>query len=240
MTNNMNYRKLYDKLVTSRKSLNRKKNLEVYYEAHHIKPKCFGGDGDCRNIKHPNIVLLTPKEHYIAHLLLVAIYPESPAMKKALWNMCITGKKERYKPFARTFEKIRLAYIASVQDSGGTFYGKKHTIESLVKIGAASKGRKANLGNRYSEETRKKLSEIAKQRKLSNQTRKKISKATCGGNHYKAIPIVCEKTGQIFGSGKELSEYTGIPSSTIRRWLNGTTPAPYTFHYKRQNLAYDQ
>jgi len=236
----MNYKKIYNQLMTSRKSLNRTKGLNTYYEAHHIKPKCFGGEGDCRNTKHSNIVLLTPKEHYIAHLLLVAIYPDSPAMKKALWSMCNTGKEKRYKPSAKTFEKIRLDYIKSVQGEGGTFYGKKHTIESLIKIGKASKGRKANLGNRYSEKTKKRLSEIAKQRKISKQTREKISKAISGGNHYRAIPIVCKKTGQIFGSGKELSNFTGIPFSTIRRWLNGTTQTPSTFHYQRQNLAYDQ
>jgi hypothetical protein len=237
----MDYRNLYDKLMTSRKSLNRKKGSETYYEAHHIKPRCFGGDGDCRNTKHPNIVLLTPKEHYIAHVLLVAIYPESPAMKKALWNMCTTGKKERYKPSARIFEKIRLDYLTSVQGEGGTFYGKRHTIESLIKIGAASKGRKANLGKKHTEEAKEKMANARRGKIfISDETKLKISKAIGGGNHYKAIPIVCEETGQVFGSGKELSEYTGIPFSTIRAYLNGRSKAPENFYYKRQNLAYDQ
>lgn len=237
----MNYKKIYDQLMTSRKCLNRKKGLNIYYEAHHIKPKCFGGEGDCRNTKHPNIVLLTPKEHYIAHLLLVSIYPDSPAMKKALWNMCNTGKEKRYKPSAKTFEKIRLEYIKSVQGEGGTFYGKKHTIESLIKIGKASKGRKANLGNKHTTKTKRKMSNARRGKIfITEETKKKISKAISGGNHYRAIPIVCKKTGQIFGSGKELSNFTGIPFSTIRRWLNGTTQTPSTFHYQRQNLAYDQ
>lgn len=236
----MNYKKIYNSLVIKCKNQNRKKGIGVYYEAHHIVPRCFGGEGDYRNAKHPNIVLLTAKEHYIAHLLLVAIYPDSPCMLKALWNMCQTGKVERHRPSARTFERIRNEYSKSTIGKNGSFFGRKHTQESLIKIGAASKNRKANLGNKYSEETRKRLSEVAKQRKFSKETRKKISNAIGGGNHYKAIPIVCTRTGKVFGSGKELSEETGIPFSTIRRWLNGTTPPPESFHYKRQNLAYDQ
>jgi hypothetical protein len=237
----MNYKKLYNNLMISRKFLNRKKGLNIYYEAHHIKPKSFGGEGNYRNTKHPNIVLLTPKEHYIAHLLLVAIYPNSSAMKKALWNMCNTSKKQRYKPSAKTFENIRLDYIKSVQGVGGTFYNKKHTKESLIKISNASKGRKANLGNKHTDESKKKISEARKGKIfISNETKIKISKAISGGNHYNAIQIICEKSGKIFGSGKELSEYLQIPFSTIRRWLNGTTKPPNTFHYKRQNLAYDQ
>ena len=226
--------------MTRCKNQDQKKGTGVYYEAHHIKPRCFGGEGDGRNTKHPNIVLLTPKEHYIAHLLLTAIYPDSPAMWKALWNMCNTGNDKRYKPSARIYQTIRSSYIVAVKGAGNHFYGRKHNQESLIKIGAASKGRKANLGNKYSKETRKRLSEIAKQRTFSKETREKIAAAIGGGNHYKAIPIVCMKTGQVFGSGKELSEFTKIPFSTVRRWLNGTTPKPESFHYCRQNLAYDQ
>ena len=42
----------------------------VYCEAHHIIPKCLGGSDD-----KTNIILLTAREHYIAHLLLRRIYP---------------------------------------------------------------------------------------------------------------------------------------------------------------------
>jgi hypothetical protein len=236
----MNYKNIYNNLTDKNRFGYRTKNNGVYYEAHHIVPVCFGGDGDRRNINHPNIILLTPKEHYLAHLLLVKIYPSSPCMKKALWNMCSTNKGKRYIPSAKIFEQIRSEYIESVKGKNGTFYGKTHTKESLIKIGNASKGRKHNLGKKHTDEFKRKLSEIRKGTHLSKETKEKISKTIGGGNHYKAIPIVCKKTGKIFGSGKELSIETGIPFSTIRRWLNGTTPPPKTFHYIRQSLAYDQ
>ncbi len=44
--------------MISRKCMNRKKSSETYYEAHHIKPRCFGGEGDSRNSKHCRMVKL--------------------------------------------------------------------------------------------------------------------------------------------------------------------------------------
>lgn len=222
------------------KLLSRTKNNGVYYEAHHIIPVCFGGLGDGRNLKHPNIVLLTPKEHYIAHLLLVAIYPDSACMLKALWNMSSVGSDLRYKPSARTFHRIREEYAKNIRGEKASFYGKKHSKESLLKISIASKGRKPNLGKKLSDETKKKISKSHMGKTITDESKKKIQKALSGGNHYNAIPVICTKTGKIFGSGKELSEFTKIPFSTIRRWLNGYTKSPANFHYKRQQLAYDQ
>lgn len=71
----MNYEKIYSKLVNQAKNQNREKNQKNYYERHHIIPKCFGG----RNTKD-NLVLLTAKEHYIAHRLLVEV--QVPGTKK--------------------------------------------------------------------------------------------------------------------------------------------------------------
>ena len=61
----------YKKLCESRKQngLN-KRQLVFYTEKHHITPKCLGGTDD-----KSNLVLLTPEEHYVAHQLLVKIFP---------------------------------------------------------------------------------------------------------------------------------------------------------------------
>src|SRR6056297_1414304 len=63
------YSKIYDNLIKSRKSLDRKKTDNCYYENHHIIPRSLGGSN-----KKSNMVLLTPREHCIAHLLLVRMY----------------------------------------------------------------------------------------------------------------------------------------------------------------------
>ena len=61
----MNYLEHYYRLCHSRKELNRSKSDPYYYELHHITPKSFGGSDTLKNL-----VLLTAREHYIAHLLL--------------------------------------------------------------------------------------------------------------------------------------------------------------------------
>lgn len=229
----MDYKNIYQQLINKTKLENRKKSNTVYYEAHHIKPKSFGGEGDCRNTKHPNIVLLTPKEHYIAHLLLVAIYPNSPAMYKALWNMCNVKKDLRFKPSAKTYCRIRKEYIKNTLGSNNHFFGKTHSSESRKKIGTASIGRQTFLGKTHTIETKQKISEFRKGKITSDETKNKISISISGGNHYNAKKIECLKTGKIFGSGKELSEHLNKPFSTIRSYLNGRVLAPEWFHYKR-------
>lgn len=229
----MNYKVIYENLVNKAKSENRKKSEKVYYEAHHIKPKSFGGEGDCRNTNHPNIVLLTPKEHYIAHLLLVAIYPNSPAMHKALWNMCNLKKDLRFNPSAETYSRIRNEYIKNISGVNNHFYGKQHSFETKQKISRKAIGRQTFLGKKHTEESKLKMSKYRLGKKLSQAAIVKIKLNSSGGKHYNAKQIYCLKTSQIFGSGKELSEYLNKPFSTIRAYLNGTIQKPDWFHYKR-------
>lgn len=66
----MNYNKIYQQLVLNRQS--RIITEGVYYEEHHIIPKSEGG-----NNKVSNLVKLTPREHYIAHLLLWKAQPNN-------------------------------------------------------------------------------------------------------------------------------------------------------------------
>ena len=60
----MNYKRIYDQLIEKRK-LNILSRDKCYCEEHHIKPVSFGGSND-----KDNRVMLTAKEHYIAHHLL--------------------------------------------------------------------------------------------------------------------------------------------------------------------------
>ena len=67
----MNYKKHYDLLIERSKT----RVLEGYVEKHHIIPKCLGGTDD-----KGNLAILTPEEHFLAHQLLIKIYPNSPPL----------------------------------------------------------------------------------------------------------------------------------------------------------------
>lgn len=85
----MTSKEKYDSLIKKAKSENRVKGEGVYYEGHHIVPKCVGGKGHSNGWRtHPNIVLLTPQEHFWAHVWLIDMYPDHEyKMRWALQSM---------------------------------------------------------------------------------------------------------------------------------------------------------
>lgn len=76
----MNYQKHYSLLIERA----RNRILDAYTERHHIIPRCLGG----RN-KKENLVSLTPEEHFVAHQLLVKIYPDNHKLIKAAVMMSV-------------------------------------------------------------------------------------------------------------------------------------------------------
>lgn len=79
----MNYQQHYDRLIERGRS----RKLEGYKERHHVIPTCLGGTNE-----KSNIVELTPNEHYVAHQLLVKLYPGNSKIAYAAINMTRIGK----------------------------------------------------------------------------------------------------------------------------------------------------
>lgn len=65
----MNYKKIYEKLIERCVKRSYGKNDGDYLERHHIIPRCLNRSDDDNNL-----VYLTGREHYIAHLLLSKIH----------------------------------------------------------------------------------------------------------------------------------------------------------------------
>jgi hypothetical protein len=105
----MDYQKIYDNLVLSRS--NEPLRQDEYYEEHHIIPKCLGGSDD-----KTNLIFLTYREHFLAHLLLTKIYPEHRGVNYALLCMLrkhthgrvITSKV--YETIKKNFSKFKKLY----------------------------------------------------------------------------------------------------------------------------------
>ena len=66
----MNYEKLYFAFIE--KYRNQHFEQGEYTESHHIVPRHAGGD-DSKD----NLISLFPEEHWLAHLLLIKIYPKN-------------------------------------------------------------------------------------------------------------------------------------------------------------------
>lgn len=78
----MNYAKIYQTLINKAKQ----RTIEGYSESHHVVPRCMGGS-DSPN----NLVRLTPEEHFVAHLLLVKMYPSEPKLVYAANMMTVSS-----------------------------------------------------------------------------------------------------------------------------------------------------
>ena len=104
----MNYAKIYNQIINRALDANRLKNTDIYFESHHITPKSLGGTNDSNNL-----VLLTAREHFIAHKLLCEIYPDNNKLKYALWAMMNLNNKNQqriYKISSREYDMIRAEY----------------------------------------------------------------------------------------------------------------------------------
>lgn len=120
----MNYQKIYNQFIEKRKNqiLTKNKKLPnyIYCETHHIIPQCIGGSDE-----EFNLVNLTAREHYIAHMLLVKIYPEEYSLLYAIEMMHVNpvnDNNENSRKFrfnSRLFEavKIKLAKMKSEKQS---------------------------------------------------------------------------------------------------------------------------
>jgi hypothetical protein len=97
----MNYRQHYDNLIASRKD--RILDPFICYEKHHILPKCLGGTND-----KENLVLLTAREHFICHWILVRIHTNNSKLIYSFHAMCTQNKTgERYTPSSRTYAEAK-------------------------------------------------------------------------------------------------------------------------------------
>ena len=127
----MDYRKVYEDFIESRKSLLHPEG--EYLERHHIVPKSLGGSD-----APENLILLTPGDHYFAHLCLAKIH--GGPQWGAVWCMVKMTVSNRRKRAAQVYGKRRMVSVArrefarakSEEMTGVQYRGrqKKHTIHN--------------------------------------------------------------------------------------------------------------
>lgn len=150
----MDYKNIYENFINSRKG--KIFSDTEYYETHHILPKSLGGDNNIENL-----IKLSAREHYFAHLLLAK--------------------------FAGPKMKIALAFFI---DGRNKYGGGCKYIPHSSKIGKlredASKAKSVLMKGRIiSEEHRKKISNSAKGRTPWNKDKILIDEKYKGGRKNK-------------------------------------------------------
>lgn len=131
----MNYSLIYDQLIHQAQH----RPCPATFESHHIIPKSLGGLND-----QSNLVKLTLREHFIAHLLLMRIHRGRAgfqAMSFAAYKMAVCHQ-HHLKITSRQFEQIKLDYREERSKLTSLMLkGIKKTEDHKRKIGDALRGR---------------------------------------------------------------------------------------------------
>lgn len=204
----MNYDKHYNLLIEKAKN----RILEGYGENHHIIPRCFGGEDT-----NDNLVRLTAREHFIAHLLLYKMQTEKRKIHQMLTAVVMMKGKDSknsklYESARKKFGKIHSQsisgenhpmYGSSRIGEDNPFYGKTHSEETRKRLSEAKEGmviaKDTRTGNKLwvSKEDFEKyeyLVGLTKGNSISDETKKRIS------DGLKSKPILtcphCGKEGR--------------------------------------------
>lgn len=166
----MNYLIHYDRLILRARA----RVLHGYSERHHIVPRCIGGSN-----KQTNIVILTAREHYVAHQLLAKMYPNSMPLNSTVMlmaprcggNRAFEWIRARHSEFQR--ERMRGVQLR---------LNKRHSDATKAKISSSKRNKLIRMTPSAIEARRKlALSKIGVPR--SATTRAKIAIALTGRTH---------------------------------------------------------
>jgi hypothetical protein len=173
----MNYQKIYDSLIERAK----KRELLDYKELHHIIPRCLGGDDSPENL-----VYLTAEEHFLAHQLLIKIYPGEYGLIYAVQLMAIHNSTNRMNnkiygwlkrlaseaassKFKFMWETKREDIISSMVKERNSIEGKKRMKEAVKRRWDTMSAEERNKFNKIMSEVNNRKEKIEKNRKTSKE-----------------------------------------------------------------------
>ena len=160
---------------------------QEYTEKHHIIPRCMGG---------LEMVVLTSKEHFICHVLLIRMTEGKNRrnMLYALRMMTVTRQDKRYT--SRIFEYHRAeCYVLRV--------GAIHSDTTKEKI------RQSLLGKKHTKERVEKMrqTKLAAGLKMSEKQKRQISKKGLGRKHSEESKALMSKNRQGKGLRKNATSH---------------------------------
>ena len=211
----MDYEKNYYDYINYVKSIDRKLD---YSEIHHIIPRCLGGSDD-----KSNLVVLTAREHFLAHYLLTKIYSDNSKIVDAFRMMGVINKNEQkryinsrlYESKRKLFSEARSKKVVCIET--GEIYPSASYVEKNIISGIRDviKGKQLTAGGFHW---------------------KYLNEETITKKPHERKKVICSNTGEVFSNTDEAANFVGVNPSLIRRICNtgkGTAKG-YTFCYEEE------
>lgn len=149
---------------------------DVYSEKHHVLPKSLYPHlaNDINNI-----VSLTAREHFICHWLLTKIFTDDQKMVYAFNMMLVDKTGKRYRPISTTYAHLKTQAAAANTGSRGHRWITNGLENRMINRDDPIPDQ-YYPGRTFSAETKTKISEAAKNKKTTSETRHKMSVARRG------------------------------------------------------------
>lgn len=225
----MDYAKIYNQLIENAKN---RDVSEGYVERHHIVPRSLGGSN-----KKENLINLTGREHFVAHLLLHKMHLDHIGMAIAILRMRFDGRRVQN---SKKYEWIRKSTSKILSE-----YQRKHAKEIQNRPEVKEKHRVNSRKMWENPEFRKHMIECNLGSKnpnfgktMDNDTRNKHARA-CGGTPFKVWKSICIRPSSPklgignYAKGEFIGEFTnmmeferdfGVWTTLINKCLKGKAP----------------
>jgi len=207
---------MQDRLDKKPERLLLKKNGD-YFEGHHIIPKSKGGVGNSNRPKNnKNIVLLTSREHFLAHWILWRIHRDRPSAL-AFHKMLSSNKNQNRITSSKGYEEAREAFRLT---NIGNQYGKGKTKiiseeqkknHSLVMKGKYLGENNPFFNKKHTEESKDKI----------RKSREGINKDKIWNYNGKKIILKDDIIVAEFESSEDVAKFIGCSHSNVRHVLSG-------------------
>lgn len=218
----MNYLKHYCNLI---RKAEKRIPPDGYVEKHHTFPKSIFG-------KNNRVVILTAREHSIAHALLEKIYLKRCGIENwktqkmifAYCNMSISNRyhKNRYIN-SRLYESSKIRKSKIMSGENNPFYGKSHSEDVIAKIKKANTGRSMIITKDHA----KKISESKKGKPLSKNCREKCKEVNIGNTYRLGIKHTDKAKEKMRKRREGLKWWNDGKSNVMKKecpgegWVNG-------------------
>lgn len=186
----MHYLRIHDEIIANARSQNRSKKTGIY-EEHHIIMRSIGGDDTAENL-----VLLTPREHFLIHFLLWKLNRNDRRFRDPIFMFKHKGASN-----SKLYEAARISHIHEMKTNNPSLHldeetklAKSNKLKKYVKtqkhrdnISKANKGKTPRSEAILSEDSKNKISQSVtrwyEENEVSKETREKLRIANTGKKH---------------------------------------------------------